>query len=113
VDNLLEAVASMRLGLHFIEKNIPSSTWVFDLVPTELNPQVCFEFQQGVYGIYMYILYVFIHLWTCYEYQWPRHYFAPSDHHPTKETCASAGARLDVEVGHGEVFLRETGDRGR
>lgn len=26
------------------------------------------------------------------------------DHHPTKETCASAGARLHVEVGHGEVF---------
>ena len=42
----------MRLGLHSIEKIIPSSTWVFDLVPIELNPQVCFEFQQGTCGIY-------------------------------------------------------------
>ena len=34
---------------------------------------------------------------------WP---FSPSDHHPTQEPCASAGTRLHVVVGHGEVFLR-------
>ena len=61
MDNLLEAVASMRLGLHFIEKNIPSSTWVFDLVPIELNPQVCFEFQQGTCGIYYIYLFIYGH----------------------------------------------------